>query len=233
MTMPRRVEKTVYKYDELDDASQAKARDWWREAQAQSGDNFWSEHITDDFKEVLKACGFSLDSRITGPNGSGRRDVLYWSGFSSQGDGACFGASWNARDVSVAAMIADRPVTYKDESGEPQTCPHNAKLVPLLEEAANLARVYPRGSGRIVANDRYHSTSCENACADHAGDLDDAYSSEPADTALQEALESLAQDLAQHFYRELESEYEYMLADEQVVEAIMANDYEFTSDGLT
>jgi hypothetical protein len=223
--MSRNITTTVYTYDELSEEAQAKARDWFREGSA--GDDFWSEHVTDDFKDVLKAAGFALDSRHG-------RDALYWSGFWSQGSGACFSATWRADDVNVAALLKDRPVFYADRDGEPQTCPSNAALVPLLERAQNLAVEYPRGSGTITGNDRGHTTRCDDACADRDSDLGDNepdWTDSDKDDALAHDLGDLARNLANYFYRSLEREYEYQHSDEIVAENITANEYEFTEEG--
>lgn len=40
-------------------------------------DDWWSEHVVETFKEQMIAAGVCVDA-------------VYWSGFSSQGDGACF-----------------------------------------------------------------------------------------------------------------------------------------------
>lgn len=213
--MPRTFETTVYKYAELSAEAQAKARDWWRDLEARSGDTFFAEFVTDDFKDVLAAAGFELHS-------ARGRDALYWSGFGHQGSGACFDASWYAPRVDVAPMLADRPATWKDTDGTEHTCATNAKLRPLLERAAALAAKYPNGSGSLAARDRYMVTRLESATTD-----DDA----AEDVELGEELQSLAEDLASYFYRALESEYEYTLADEQVAETIAANEYEFTAEG--
>jgi hypothetical protein len=219
--MSRNITTTVYTYDELSEDAQAKARDWFREGA--TADDFWSEHVTDDFKGVLKAAGFALDSWHG-------RDALYWSGFGSQGDGACFSATWRADDVDVAALLKDRPVSYTDADGKVQTCPSNAALVPLLERAELLAAECPRGSGTSAALLGH----CDDACADRDSDLganEHDWTDSDADETLRDALEDLAQDFASYFYRSLEREYEYQTSDETVAENIVANEYEFTEEG--
>ena len=63
----------IYTYEELSDEAKAKARDWYRK----NDDNEYSEFVIDDAKEVAALMGWEIDK-------------VYYSGFWSQGDGACF-----------------------------------------------------------------------------------------------------------------------------------------------
>jgi hypothetical protein len=197
-------------YDELTPEAQEKARDWFRTVDA--GDNYFAESIVEDFVTVATACGFSLQSRHS------RRefDAVYWSGFSAQGDGASFDGTWAAHRVNVAAVIADRPVTFTDSEGKQQECPHNKRLRPILDGFAALAAEYPDAHGSVAASHRYHSLTT---------DLD-VDSEEGAAT-----FKELSNDLTHWLYRTLEAEYEYQTSDEQVAETIRANEYEFTAEG--
>lgn len=214
--MPRNKITEVFLYSELEPDAQSTARDWYRGAI--SGDNDFAEFTTEDFKEVLTAGGFELDRKY-------HRDALYWSGFSHQGQGACFGASWSARNVNVLHMIPGRPVSWTDGDGKVTTCTGNAELVPILKRIAMLALKYPHAHGEIIGNDRYgFSTKCERA-------VESAVSEGENDSEIQDELTEIATDLAHYFYRALEQEYEYQTSDEQIAEAIDANGYEFTSNG--
>ena len=67
---------TLYKFDELPtEAAKEMARSWMRQCAGEDG--FYAECTLDDAKEALKALGYSVEN-------------IYYSGFSSQGDGACF-----------------------------------------------------------------------------------------------------------------------------------------------
>lgn len=74
--MPRNIETTVFKFDELSDRAKEKARDWWRSASGPN-DDFYAECVKETASDAAKILGIS----ILGWN---------WSGFSSQGDGAAF-----------------------------------------------------------------------------------------------------------------------------------------------
>lgn len=65
----------VFQYEELGTIAQEKARDWFREVSHY--DNFWTDYIVDDAKEIAKLMGWNIEN-------------IYWRGFHAQGDGACF-----------------------------------------------------------------------------------------------------------------------------------------------
>lgn len=214
--MPREHTVTLYQYSELSEEAQEKAREWWRELEAQSGDLFWSDSVTDDFKTVAKACGFELDAK----------HPVSWSGFYSQGDGAAFTGSWASERVDIAATLADRPATYTDDDGKVQPCEGNAELAVILQAFASLAAERPTSYGSAEASHRGYNMATDWDCAEGGDTLT---AQQHTDCANQ--FEELCRDLAHYFYRSLEREYEYANSDEQVAETLIANEYEFTIDG--
>ena len=88
----------TYEFDELDDAAKEKARDWFRTAS--NDDTFWSECVLEEAEEqgVLMGIEFDRDRDHSAK--------IYWSGFCSQGDGACFAGTWRARDAKPATEVA-------------------------------------------------------------------------------------------------------------------------------
>jgi hypothetical protein len=96
---------TVAKFSELDVAKQSKIVDKFYDINVD--DNYWNEHILDDYRSKLEKLGF--------------HDIKFqWSGFSSQGDGASFKAKHQRGDVSTqgfychsGTMSCDNPVILK------------------------------------------------------------------------------------------------------------------------
>lgn len=204
----------LYTYSELSDEAKEKARDWMRNIVARSPDTFFAESVIDDFVEVAKACGFTLRPK----RGSRATQAVYWDGFSHQGSGASFDASWSAADVDVAAMLANRPATYTDMDGMIRESKCNVRLRSVLEDFASFAKDHPDGSGRAEAAGHYHGMRCE---------LDDE-SPHPGE---QNTFQELCTDLAHWLYTTLGAEYEYQLSDDVIAESLEANNYEFTEDG--
>jgi len=216
----RITEDKLYKFEELSESAKETARSWWRNAS--SDDNYWSESVIEDFEETLKACGFDVDRT----RGSHSQPAIYWEGFSHQGQGASFKASWRASDVNVTALIADRPLVWKDGQGVEHPSEGNARLVPILERMATLAQADSEAYGSTEPYSRSHSQRSE-----YDSDTEEEMTAEKAALALPEEFESLCDALANHLYRSLETEYDYQNANEQVDDTICANEYEFYEDG--
>jgi len=87
--MPEIIQTTVYRLDELCDAAKEKARAWYREGAL---DYDWYEGVYDDFERICDMLGVSLATRAVPLYGGGARQkpCIWFSGFGSQGDGACF-----------------------------------------------------------------------------------------------------------------------------------------------
>lgn len=208
-------ETKVYTYAELSESAQAKARDWYR--QTCDGDTFWSESVTDDFADVAKALGYSLDIR----RGSRSTPAVYWSGFSSQGDGASFNADWRASACDVDALLADRPT--------------DKELARIASELSALAVACPEGSGTAKASNRGHFMHCDfdsnidSDSEDYANDSPDVLRAAEAGHA--DTFTEATRDLTHWLYSALEAEYDYANSDDSVAENIACNEYEFTADG--
>src|SRR3984957_18311976 len=82
------VETPVYDFAELSDAAKQKARAWFRE----TIDHDWWDSVTDDFEQICPILGVTLATRAVRLMGGGTRQkpCIWFSGFWSQGDGACF-----------------------------------------------------------------------------------------------------------------------------------------------
>ena len=84
----RIVETPVYDFTELSDAAKDKARAWFRE----TIDHDWWDSVYDDFEQICPILGVTLATRTVRLMGGGTRQkpCIWFSGFWSQGDGACF-----------------------------------------------------------------------------------------------------------------------------------------------
>ena len=105
----RVVETKVYTYDELDDAAKAKARAWYA-GLAFSDNNDW-DHVFDDAVRMAEVLGIDIDTQPVKLMGGGTRDkpTIYFSGFWSQGDGACFEGSYRYKKGAAKAIRKEAP----------------------------------------------------------------------------------------------------------------------------
>lgn len=213
----------LYQYNELSDGAKIRAREWYRSAADEA--EFQLENVLDEFPEVAKALGWTL-GKARGSN----RPAVYYSGFSSQGDGACFEGSWRAKDCSPAALLADSPQMYIDATGKSETCKLNADLHKVAAPFIDLAGRFPDATGESTHTGHYYHAHSTDISFDSGLDAETDTHSPDVEAAAEEFSEATI-DLMHFLYGWLETEYEYVNSDEAVAETIISNEYEFTIDG--
>lgn len=209
--MARIIETTVYKYEELSPEAQEKARDWWREGGLYYD---WWQFTKEEFESDLAALGFE---NVTSQ----------FSGFWSQGDGACF--DFKGLDL---VKLATAPTSTLGHTMEGIVEEFRAEHKQTLRHVVRARGVFTIASYK----NSYATHYCHARTRGISLELDDFCSNTPhrlhaAADKFEAALDALCKKLADHFYRVLESEYEYLNEDAQVSEAIIANEYEFLEDG--
>lgn len=185
----------IYTYEELSDEAKAKARDWYR-----NGDDFWAECVIDDAKEVAALMGWEIDK-------------VYYSGFWSQGDGACFEGIMRYNKGCAKLVKA-----YTND----------AELNRIAKAWQSLQR---RNFYALEASVKHrghyqHEMCTEFDCGDTRHNYGWLQNPEAEDD-----IKEIARDFMRWIYKRLEAEYEYSVSDEVVAENIIANGYEFTEDG--
>lgn len=216
----------LFQYDELTPAAQEKARDWYRNASA--GDDFWSESPLECIATAGELLGIDFDRQ----RGRAHAKAIWFSGFSSQGDGASFDGTWHARDVRADALAKEFPQSpgYKP----------NSELQRIAGELAEVAARYPEARAACSSSHRYHSLAVDSEPGDEMpNNGGHSFESDEYDAALEEwrdafpadELADTLRDFTSWAYRLLESEYEHQNSDEQIAEAMRASEYEFTEEG--
>jgi hypothetical protein len=195
--MARTIKIKVFQYDELTPAAQQRAREWFR-----SGDDSherWSEFVTMDLKTVAAFMGWTVKD-------------TFFSGFSSQGDGAKFTGTWSARDVPANAAKLE-------EHAPSSASPGNLRLWSIMEGISRIAAEAPEASASVASVGHYAHSGCTSFESDDLSPLQ------------LEQLTKLSRSLMDWYYRELEASYEAENSDERVAETIRANEYEFKKNG--
>jgi hypothetical protein len=204
----RTIEVKQYQYDELSDEAKTVARDWWREAG--EGDIYWSEPVMEDFLAVCDLLGVDIGKR-RGDHGNKR---IYWSGFSSQGDGASFEGSYRYKEGSVEAIK--------------QHAPNDKDLHIIAESLFSLQMKY---DGELMATITTSSWA-GNYSNSHTMDVETLRGDdEEADENVSREVRDLMRALADWFYKQLESAYNAEQEDENVVANIEANEFWFLESG--
>jgi len=209
----------VYEFDELDEAAKEKARDWYRSGS--SGENSWSEYTIGEVAREAELMGIEFKERpVQLANGCSRGEpCVFWSGFSSQGDGACFEGTWSASAVKadkVAIDWVDSPMT--------------TEITRIAKAFADFAKKYPDASFTVRHSGHYRHEHCTEFDFEIVGD-DETQITDAEIEEAEKALKEAAKDFMRYIYRALEQDWEFQNSDEQVDESIAANEYGFTEDG--
>lgn len=200
--MARIVEKTLYTFAELSDDAKENAREWYREG---AFDYEWYEFVFDD----AKLCGalFGIDI-----------DRIYFSGFWSQGDGACFEGNYAYRKGWRKAL---RAAIGGDD------------LEPLEAIGERLQETQRRAFYGVSASCRQSGHYMHSGCM-----TVNVNATTPAGDDICKGFDEIEDDIkdalrlfADWIYSKLEQEYEWLNDDEQVDDAITANEYEFDECG--
>lgn len=193
------ITKYVYTFDELSDDAKENARNWWRECESMDTD--FHECVFDDYKEGCGVLGIDIDQ-------------IYYSGFYSQGDGACFTGTYSYKKGWKALLKAQ----------------FGGDLIkPFLEAGNELQAIQSKYFYKLSANlehtGRYYH---ENSVSINVTAEDDIYLNlMEAEEDITDTLRSLMQDL----YSSLERAYAWVMSDENIDDNIKLSEYEFDEDG--
>ncbi|RJL15807.1 antitoxin of toxin-antitoxin stability system [Paracoccus siganidrum] len=210
--MPEVIETTVYRLDELSDTAKDKARAWYRDG---GFDYDWYDAVYEDFQRIAEILGIRFKTRTVRLMGGGSRQEprIFFTGFWSQGDGACFECHYSYRKNAPAEIRSHAPLdTILHGIADALQAVQRRNFYQLRAEASHCGHYCHEYCMAIsVTRD---SPTWQNMTAD-------------AEDVVTEAL----RDLSRWLYRQLEREYEYLTSDEAVDEAITTNGYTFTADG--
>ena len=210
--MPSTIETIVYTIDELSDAAKEQARSWYRET---GMDYPWWDFIYDDFEEICKILGVSLETKQIPLMGGGTRlsPSIYFSGFWNQGDGACF-----AGDYSYSAGAAKSIRSY---------APQDEKLHAIAD---TLQAVQKRNFYQLHASISHQGRYCHEFSMSISVDRDSS-NFQDVSACDQETVVGQMRELARWLYGRLEEEYEGLTSDEAIDDTMRSNEYTFTLAG--
>ncbi len=186
--------RNVFQFKELEDPAKETARQWYREG---SLDHDWWDHTVEDAKTCAKVLGINIDN-------------VYFSGFWSQGDGACFEGEYGYIKGAVKSIMEHAP---QDEE--------------LHRIARELQAVQRPAFYQLYAYIKQSGRYSHEFCTDVDVRRDDVGSTLEEQDGLTEVL----RDYMRWIYKRLEAEYEYLNSDDTVDDNIVANEYEFEEDG--
>ena len=206
------IETTVYRLDELSEAARDRARDWFREG---GFDHDWYDAVYEDFQRIAEILGLELKTRPVRLMGGGtRQDPCIWfRGFCSQGDGACFETHLSYRKGAPRRIR--------------EYAPQDAELHRIADA---LQEVQRRNFYQLRADVRHRGHYYHEYCMVISVERDSPTYQDMTADAEETVIEAL-RDLARWLYRQLEREYDHLSSDEAVDESITVNEYTFTEAG--
>lgn len=200
------IQKELYTFDEL--SGEAKGN-----AICQLTQDFEADYLIEDFVRIADILGIEIDTRpVKLMSGKTREDpCIYWSGFWSQGDGACFTGS------------------YRYAKGAPKRIAEQTSDPELIRIATELQIAQRKNFYRASA---HITRPLGMYCHEYSMDIsvrhwDDMWRDIVGEKDIEEAL----RDFARWMYRRLEDEYIHQTSEEAVREMCAANEYEFDEKG--
>lgn len=214
----RTIETKVYQFDELSDRAKERAADWYRETSSDDFIDFEAESVLDDAARLGLMFGVNIRTKSVRPmNGSTRQKPnVYYSMFSSQGDGLSYAGYYHYVKGSVAAVEAEAPSTY---DGKLQQANANLNTIVRGLQAIQRKHFY-----RIQAT-TYHGRHLVTHI-----DVERNDGVEMSDVDI-DTVKDLLLDFANWIHHQLEAQYDYVQSDEAVADTIRANEYEFDEEG--
>ena len=204
---------TICKFDELSDEAKQTAINSNRSWSIQDSD--WWDSSFESFADAADLFGLDIrQTRKSLMDGTFRHDpTIYFSGFSSQGDGACFEGDYSYKKGALESTK--------------QAFPGDSELLRIVQ---GLQALQQRNFYQLTASAKHRGRYNHSGCMDITVDRADGKAFSDDD---EERLEQLLRDFADWIYSQLEKEYDYLTSDEAIAESLRANEIEFTEDGQT
>jgi hypothetical protein len=191
----RIIETKAFMFEELNSEARMKAIESFQYINVE--DDFWHDNVIDDAKQIGLLMGIDIDK-------------VYFSGFWSQGDGACFTGTYTYKKGSVKAVK--------------EYAPRYEEVHSIAERLSAIQKDnFYKLEATIKHSGHYYHEYCTNIDVYKDGN----YTTDENDKALSDCL----RDYMRWIYRQLEKEYDYQTSDEAIIDTIESNEYEFTEEG--
>lgn len=183
----------LYTFDELSEEAKKKALEKLYDINVY--DDYWYDDMLEEFKEDMKKMGYYVEN-------------VYFRGFWSQGDGACFTGS-----VDILEYVKIKKLGNKYR-----------KLLHYVKDMG--------GSVDITTSGRYYHPETMRF-EDNIIQMGSLYDDEILQqaTIIVDLIEKEAREKVDELYERLEEQYDYLVSEEAIIDTIECNDYYFTKDG--
>ncbi len=194
----RIIETKIYQFEELSPKSKDVAINAARECVEFSD---YAGCTIEDTKTIAALMGWDISE-------------VHYSGFYSQGDGACFVGGMQYKNNCLEAVQTYAPT---------DTVLHNiAKRWQKLQQSNEFAL-----SADVMHSGRYFHEYCtEFECFDSR--TEDGY---VESTETEDDIKEVAREFMHWIYKQLQNEFEFQTSDSTIAEMLINNECEFTADG--
>ncbi|MDH3382194.1 MAG: hypothetical protein OEL54_05775 [Flavobacteriaceae bacterium] len=205
-------EREIFTFEELSIEAQEKAIEDTRDGSSYL-DYDWFDSTKEDFEDFLETIGFN------GVNS-------YFSGFWSQGDGACF----DFTSIELDKFFTDSTCF------EPYTTLHNDFKKSNEKIIKKLLRFKDAVTFRSCENG-YSTHHCHSKTRyidfdiDGCGGKSHLINVEKATAAFLDGLRGLYESLSDEYYSCLNNQYDYLNSEEAIKDFIIGGDFEFLKNG--
>ena len=189
------VKTDTFKFNELSDDAKEHALGKLHDLNT---DYEWWDSDFDDFETIGALMGINITN-------------IFFSGFSSQGDGACFEGEYKYKKNSVREVKGYAPL--------------DTELHEIVWNLFDIQRKHFYTAGAYIKHSgHYYHERCTTI------DVYDAHTTynEPS---YAEDVKDILRSFMQWIYSNLSKQYDYLTSEEVIIETIDANDYNFTADG--
>jgi len=187
----------VFEFSELSYSAKQTAMQWY----CKGPDAFWAESVIYYAKEIGALMGFDIEN-------------IHYSGFSSQGDGACFTGS-----IRCAKNCAKNVKSYAPKDTELHRIAQAWQDLQKCNFYALRASIKHRGH---YNHEMCTAFECEDTRHNYGWLQNEA---------IEDEIKGIARDFMRWIYRQLESAYEYETSEENIAEMCGLNEWRFTEDG--
>lgn len=196
---------TVYTIDELSEQAKQKAYEKWQEHEL---DYSWYEFVFEDVTRTAEIIGIRIDR-------------IYFSGFYSQGDGACFEGAYKYNPGWKKEFI--REYGKNNESIE-----EPLRIAEALQKVQR--KVFYKAGAEIKHKGHYYHELCTDIDV-HINDVFIYAEYNKFNQQAEDQIVDLLRDYMRYIYKRLEQEHDYLLSMDSFIESCESNEYRFTEDG--
>lgn len=218
--MSKTIEVEVYKYGELSESAQQKAREWYLEGM----DYEWWDSVYEMAIEDGKEKGFYIDK-------------IYFSGFCSQGDGASWVGQVDVRqwleEYGVDSIGMSAWCQLIQEGIVTMHCKVVANNSHYCHESTMQFQDIEDESGFNDDDEMQLPSIFKGMSVANLFDIIGSDSECPFDTveAITQEITESGRQYARDIYARLREEYDYLCSEEMMLDHFDCNDYYFTNEG--